>query len=238
MLPINMKIEEFSMTSVLSDTTRKIRRNLILVSFITFFLMDESIGIKSPFMDFATPVNAKEIAGIGLALIIIYLTVVFYRYCKEDKAKWKRVKEITLYSTVSNNLAMISQNYQNLGVIATPDEMQKRLEFTLHQRDLLANLEGEAYKARVADFNNVFQEQFEEYLNSLNTPLDELVRHIDDFNKAVVDLEYLDTIQLFNFTWIDKFIPYFLSSIAIIRIAYYYINNNYVWVGLDVFCSN
>lgn len=78
MKPIKSNFDPYLFEDILSDKTRKVRRNLIIVAFATFFILYPDVKIKNAFVDL-TPLgdDAKLLAAFASFLIVSYLFIVF-----------------------------------------------------------------------------------------------------------------------------------------------------------------
>ena len=94
-----IKVTDIVYKDILSDTTRKIRRNLLLVSFVTLFIVLDEVVIKS-FMGVGlsqsvTPEKLTPIIESALSILILYLWLSFFVYARVDHQQWKTAKDLT-----------------------------------------------------------------------------------------------------------------------------------------------
>jgi hypothetical protein len=215
---------------ILSDTTRKIRRNLLLVSFITLFVVLDEVIIKS-FMgvgldESLSPEQLTPIIESALSVIILYLMITFGVYARVDHQQWWSAIKLTKAMNAHRLLGDIDYKLNDLlhrvSLYEEDRDSQSRIDdgtfnpvLENDKHDLSKLIKGFFYQT--LDGEEVFTEDVKRLKVDQN--------QINDIFSEYRNLSYD---QKFKYWLVDLGIPVTLSFLAFSK----------VWHGLVLFSGN
>ena len=227
----NINIIDIVYKDILSETTRKIRRKLLLVSFITLFVVLDEITIKS-FMGLGvnqsvTPEQITSIVESALSVIILYLIITFGVFVRVDHQQWNTAKDLTKIMNVHRLLGDI--NYKMNDII--------------HRISLYENREAD-WKTRVDD--GTIHPVLENHKDDLSKLIKDYFYHTVDGEKVIKEevkrlkVDQSDINEIFsaykNLTSDHKF-KYWLVDLGV-PVVFSIIAFSKVWSGLLLFWGN
>jgi len=84
------KIEEAIFTDPLTDVTRKVRRNLLVISTFAILLKVYDLKItKTPWLNIEVPKDSPHLLEGIIAVSLLYLFIVYVIYLTQDLNRWK-----------------------------------------------------------------------------------------------------------------------------------------------------
>ncbi len=140
MKTIKSTFDPYLFEDILSDKTRKVRRNLIIIAFASFFVLYPEVRIKNAFVDL-TPLgeNAKLLAAIAVIFLVAYLFLVFEMYRSLDYQGWsgkKSIREIGQLNTLTEDLQItIAKTKKNVSAFSVYLEPKEETILAFTHRD-------------------------------------------------------------------------------------------------------
>ena len=216
---------------ILSDTTRKIRRNLLLVSFITLFVVLDEVVINSfmgiGFDQLVNPKQAKLIIESVLSVLILYLVITFGVYVRVDHQQWNAAINLTKASEAKRLLVNIDYKLNDLlHRISFYEEPDRSRESRIEDGSFDPLIENDKY-----DLSKLIKGFFYETLDGEEVFREEVKRlkvDQEDINKIFSEYNNLSYDHKFKYWLVDLGIPTVISIFAFSK----------VWQGLILFWAN
>lgn len=111
--PNQMEFDTSKLESVLSETTKKVRRNLLIASSVAFILMNNGIEPKSPFFTFITPQD-KSLVAISIIILISYLLITFFVGVSLDFKIWNERSSSVTLKDIQKKIQLISEEVESI----------------------------------------------------------------------------------------------------------------------------
>lgn len=240
MHPINIKdndetdITDIVFKDILSETTKKIRRNLLIISFLTFFIvLDEIIITKFFGIAFKDGISADKLSLLtesALSVILLYLMTTFAISLRIDHQQWHTAKNLTKVMNSWKHLNNIDYKLTDIThkIFLYEDQSSSDIKLTTNNPD---------YEVGPLDINNrhdlrklicgLFYENVDGK-EQLNHEAKKLKVSQTDVNKIFNEYKTLKSDHKFKYWIVDIGIPAVVAAIAFTKVSH----------GLIVFWSN